>query len=104
MSTKIPQYMAAGRPLLCYGPGEVASMRFVADNECGLVIGSQAQSKLVAALRRIVQDAGLRKRLGTNAWTTARQNFGVEDVRARFRELISQAANAPRITQRPRIA
>jgi hypothetical protein len=104
MSTKIPQYMAAARPLLCYGPGEVASMRFVADNECGLVIGSQAQSKLVAALRRIVQDAGLRKRMGTNAWTTARQNFGAEDVRARFRVLISQAANAPGITQNPGIA
>ena len=104
MSTKIPQYMAAGRPLLCYGPGEVASLRFVADNECGLVIGSQDRAKLVAALRRIVQDAGLRNRLGTNARTTARQNFGAEDVRARFRDLIAQAASAPRIKEKPRMA
>ena len=41
MSTKIPQYMAAGRPLLCYGPGEVCSCRFIEENECGLVVGMQ---------------------------------------------------------------
>jgi glycosyltransferase involved in cell wall biosynthesis len=96
MSTKIPQYAAAGRPLLCYGPGEVASLRFIAENECGLVIGSQERSELIQALRRMLQDAELRNRLGRNAWTTARQKFDAAEVRGRFRSAIAQAAWGPR--------
>jgi len=92
MSTKIPQYMAAGRPIFCYGPGEVASCRFIERNECGLVIGLQNRSELVGALRRMLQDAGLRDRLGTKAWTIARQKFNAEDVRERFRKVMSLAA------------
>jgi glycosyltransferase involved in cell wall biosynthesis len=91
ISTKIPQYAASGRPLLCYGPGEVASLRFVRENECGIVVGSQDRSELLAALRRILQNAELRSRLGTNAWTTARQKFNTAEVRVHFRDVIARA-------------
>jgi hypothetical protein len=92
MSTKIPQYLTAGRPLLCYGPGEVASCRFVEKNKCGLVVGVQDQSELVAALRRILQDADLRTRLGAKAWATAKLIFDAPEVRERFRSVIAKAA------------
>jgi len=92
MSTKIPQYMAAGRPIFCYGPSEVASCSFIEENECGIVVGSQNRSELAAAMRCILQDASLRNRLGTKAWAIARQKFTSEDVRERFRDVIAQTA------------
>jgi len=92
MSTKIPQYLAAGRPLFCYGPSEVCSCRFIKENQCGVVVGSQDKSDLVAALRGMLRDTTLRRRLGENAWIIARKKFNANDVRERFRNVIAQAA------------
>jgi glycosyltransferase involved in cell wall biosynthesis len=91
ISTKIPQYMASGRPLLSYGPGEVASCCFIEKNECGLVVGVQDKSELITALRKLLQDSTLRARLGAKAWATAQQRFNAREVRERFRSVIAQA-------------
>ena len=91
MSTKIPQYLAAGRPLLCYGPSEIASCRFIKDNECGLVASSQKQSELILALRTILSDVNLRRRLARNAWIVAQQKFDTANVRSRFHGVIAHA-------------
>jgi glycosyltransferase involved in cell wall biosynthesis len=101
MSTKIPQYMAAARPILCYGPGEVASCRFIGENACGLVVGSQSKPELAAALRRLLEDQSLRKQLGENGWRVARQKFNAEDVRQRFRALVAEAAGQQGSRQTP---
>jgi glycosyltransferase involved in cell wall biosynthesis len=103
VSTKIPQYMAAGRPVFCYGPGEVASCQFVCKNQCGLVVGSQEQSALISALRLILQDAGLRRRLGKTAWETAHRKFDAATVTEKFRSVLAEAAWGTRQSESPGI-
>jgi glycosyltransferase involved in cell wall biosynthesis len=92
MSTKIPKYLAGGYLHFCFGLHEIGCYQFVEGNECGLMVDVQNRSELVAALRRILQDANLRARLGANAWATAGQRFDAPKVRERFRGVIAQAA------------
>lgn len=99
MSTKIPQYLAAGRPLLCYGPSEIASCRFIKDNECGLVASSQEQSELILTLRAILTDVNIRRRLARNAWVVAKQKFDTTNVRSRFHDVIGHAVWNSRLEQ-----
>lgn len=40
ISTKIPEYLISGRLVLGFGPAEVASMRFLSDNNIGFVVSS----------------------------------------------------------------
>lgn len=94
MSTKLPQYLAAGRPVLGHGPAEVASLRFLREQECGVVVGSQEQAELDAALRVLVTDAAARQRFAHNAWSTARERFEAGRVQQRFEQLLSEVARS----------
>jgi glycosyltransferase involved in cell wall biosynthesis len=90
ISTKIAQYTAAGRPLFCYGPGEVASLRFVERHDCGVVVGSRDKQQLKTALKRALTDLQYRRALSAKALATAQQNFETVSVRDRFRELLAK--------------
>ena len=94
VSTKIPQYMSVGRPILAYGPGEVASCQYVSASASGVVVGRQDRLDLTEALRRLSTDAGLRARLGRQAWLTALDKHNAEIVRERFRQVLADAAQA----------
>lgn len=41
ISTKIPEYLMCARPLIAFGPKEVASMKLLSNNEIGFVIDSE---------------------------------------------------------------
>ena len=56
VSTKIPQYMAAGRAILGYGPGEGASCQYIVSTGSGRVVGERDP----AALRACSRDSPLR--------------------------------------------
>jgi glycosyltransferase involved in cell wall biosynthesis len=90
ISTKIPQYLSEGRALFCYGPREVASVRFVRDHNCGVVTDSEDQLELRAALGNILQNGALRERLAANGLKVVRQEFDAMAVRERFRLLLEQ--------------
>ena len=93
ISTKIPQYAAAARPLFCYGPPEVASIRFVQENAFGLIAGSQDGSDLNEKLRRMLEDTGLRQNLAARAFAVARRDFNSNSVRQRFQAVLRSAAS-----------
>ena len=50
LSTKIPQYLAANRPVLAIGPRDVASISLVASSGAGLVVSSDSGEGLRSAL------------------------------------------------------
>lgn len=54
LSTKIPEYLALGRPLLAVGPGEIAPLRYLAGLGTALVVDSPAAGRLQAALAELV--------------------------------------------------
>jgi glycosyltransferase involved in cell wall biosynthesis len=92
VSTKIPQYMSAGRPILGYGPGEVASCRYIQDCGCGRVVGRQDSAALVRALRELASDGNLRASLGHRGWEVASQRHNADKERERFRHVLATAA------------
>jgi glycosyltransferase involved in cell wall biosynthesis len=91
--------MAAGLPVVstrCGGPED-----FVIDGETGLLAAHDAVS-VAAAIRRLVEDAALRGRLGAEAARRIRRDYAFEAVAERFwqamdRQLgaVSQAVGTP---------
>ena len=41
ISTKLPEYLVSGKPIIGFGPKEIASMRLLNDNGIGIVISSE---------------------------------------------------------------
>ncbi len=91
LSTKIPQYMATGRPILAYGPDEAASCKYVKDRGCGLVVGRQDFKELLSAARQLSQSHDVRESLGRRGWENAVQRHSTAKVREQFRIVINEA-------------
>ncbi len=69
---------ACGRALVA---SDVPGCREICrDGETGLLVAPRSAAELAVALKRLVRDAGLRRRLGTNARRLAERAFAVEIV------------------------
>lgn len=101
-STKLPLYMAAGRPVLAYGPDEGASCRYVREHGFGIVVMEPAVPRLVAAITHLCASEELRASLGRSAWKRALEEHSSSGMRARFRDVITAIAEVPRPTERKR--
>ena len=100
LSTKIPQYMAAGRAILAYGPGEVASMKHIEAVRAGVVVGQEDPQALAAAVTKLTTDAAARNELGNNGYWFARRHHAKDLVAARFVDFL-RSAGQPRQTAQP---
>ncbi len=94
VSTKIPEYMVTGRPIFGYGPGEVASLRYITATESGLVVGDRNPALLVDALRRLATDPALRAELGAHGRQTALSRHEAAGQREAFRQTLARAASS----------
>lgn len=72
MSTKIPEYMAVGRPILCVGSDKLATVDFLKTNRLGHVINNV--SELGDALMHMT-DKSYRKLLVNNARESVKSSF-----------------------------
>lgn len=97
VSTKIPQYFAAGLPVLVYGPPKIASCRYVVDNECGLGVDEKGEGALDAAIGELALNRELRERLGRSAFGIALEKHDASVEQERFRSCIESAATCGRI-------
>lgn len=91
LSTKIPQYLAAGRPILGYGPGELASMKYLDSTSAALVVPNEDQELLENEIRRLVSEASLRETMGCAGWGMALEYHNAIKERERFRTLLASA-------------
>ncbi|MCX5070031.1 glycosyl transferase family 1 [Micromonospora lupini] len=98
VSTKIPQYLASGRPILGYGPAEVASMDHIRQAGAGVIVGTNDRASLVHDIAALCGDAALRERLARNGVEFARQEHAGESVAARFAATLRAAARAGSVT------
>jgi glycosyltransferase involved in cell wall biosynthesis len=94
LSTKIPQYMSTGRPILAYGPGEVASCRYIQESACGRVVGTADQSLMTAVLRDLATNVSMRADLGRCGWDVARKRHSKAVVHDHFRNVLLEASRA----------
>ncbi|MER7442044.1 glycosyl transferase family 1 [Micromonospora avicenniae] len=92
LSTKIPQYLAAGRPVLAHGPAELASMRHLRTAGAGWIVGEDDQELLSDAIRGLRGDPALRQRLGCDGYAYAKLHHAKRRVTMRFAEHLAAAA------------
>ena len=93
MSTKIPQYFAAGRPVLGIGPADIASIAIIERSGAGVVATDPRPAALGFAVRALISDPALRASLGLVAHKWARDHFAAAPTRERFRRALATAAS-----------
>ena len=87
------EMMAAGVPMVCTELGTGTSVVNL-DGETGLVVPPRDPTALAAAVRRLIEDDGLRARLGAGAKQRARGHFSreamVDGVEAAYVEALDR--------------
>ena len=84
MSTKIPEYLSVGRPILCYGPNDVCTVSYLRENEVGFVV--ENDQELIMAINKL-QDIKTRVALGKNAIEVAKRDHLVKNVSDRVEDV-----------------
>lgn len=87
VSTKIPEYLISGRPVIAYGPQELASMKVIIQNDVGVFVSSCLEDKEIhQLLEDFVNSSAARRDAGLRAYNYARNNFLKEVVSERFKK------------------
>lgn len=93
VSTKIPQYMASGRPILAFGPSALSSVRYVERAGAGLAVGIENDiPALKQAAGQLVESPSLRESLGGRGFHVASRSHSAFVERARFMDVLLKAA------------
>lgn len=90
ISTKIPDSLASERCIFACGPPEIASIKYLKDNNCAHVVIDP--NELEKALREIIKEKALRKRYIKEARRLAETNHNQVQNVERFRKLIKDAS------------
>ncbi|AIF53697.1 glycosyltransferase [Pelosinus sp. UFO1] len=64
LSTKIPEYMSAGKPIICYAPKDIAVSKYVNKCNCGLSVSNT--DELYNGIKVLLEDDILRKEMSKN--------------------------------------
>ncbi len=78
LPTKILEYQACGKPIICCSEGEAA--RYVNLTRSGLVIKPGDSQTLAKAILRLYKNRKLLEKLGTNGWKHVSQNLTLEKI------------------------
>lgn len=80
-STKVPEYLAQGRPLLVHCPDHYYLARFVRTHDCGWVVTERSEEAILTALNDIAANAAVRERRCRNALVAAQRFAGARVAR-----------------------
>lgn len=76
MSTKISEYLSAGKPILCYAPKEIAVYKYIEQSKAGYTVCTI--DTLKNSLLELILNPHLRKILANNGIETARKRHTYE--------------------------
>ncbi len=94
ISTKLPEYLISGRPVLGFGPIEVASMKLLSDNGVGMVINSDDDDNIIEVeLNAFVGDFEKRKDLALKGYNFAVKSFNEETNSVFLMKRLSEIVN-----------
>jgi len=85
--SKTAEYLAAGVPVLVHAPSYSAVARYCSERGCGMVVDEPNEDALRVALKRLIDDAGLRLELSAKALEVARK---YHDARVIARDFMEQ--------------
>lgn len=86
ISTKVPEYLAAGRPVLAIGPDDVASVAYLRDSGSAFVLSDLEPAALDKLLSGIIIDESTRGEMASRAIQTAMANHEATSGRRRLWE------------------
>jgi glycosyltransferase involved in cell wall biosynthesis len=87
MSTKVPEFMMSGSPVLLYGPDNVAPIQYAIKEGWGYTVTERNIDILEGAIKKLVQDTKLRQRLSERAQEIARLNHDSQKISREFQEI-----------------
>jgi len=90
--SKIYEYMAAGRPILCSVGGEAAAL--VSSARCGLAVEPSNGAALAAAVETLRENPTLCREMGEQGTRCARVRFSRNSLMARYAELVEDLPSA----------
>lgn len=90
---KMGEYLASGRPILVHAPADSYVSWYFRKHGCGLVVDQNDARSLADALRELLGNRALRRRLGETALARAKADFSTEAARKAFRELVVASAD-----------
>ena len=94
VSTKMPEYLALGKPILGFGPKDVASMKVLSDNGIGVVISpDQENYQNIQDINKLLSDQQYRVRLGKLGYDYALEKFNNKKVTHDFYNKIDNLLN-----------
>ena len=88
---KMGEYLASGRPVLVHAPADSYVSWYFKKHGCGVVVDENRPEALLAGIRSIIGDGGLRDRLVEKAWQAAKRDFGLPAVRSAYWGLFDAA-------------
>lgn len=91
-ANKLPECLASGAVLLAHGPSDVATIAELAELGCGSIVSEPDEAGLVDALRALMGDPSLRRRLSESAREIAFRDMNIRDSRARLGGALRHAA------------
>jgi glycosyltransferase involved in cell wall biosynthesis len=93
LSTKIPQYLAAGRPILMYGPKGISVTEYARSSGAAVVVDETDVAAIAKAIRALAMSDELRTRLGRAGWMLAKQRHDEKAVTSSLQEFLWRCAH-----------
>ena len=72
LSTKIPQYMASGKPIFGYGPNSLASIQHIVKAKAGKTVENKSVSEVIDVLSKLIIDEKSLKKYALNGFNFAK--------------------------------
>lgn len=88
ISTKIPEYLSAGRPVLFYGPSDIGLYQYLEDNQAALL--ADTREKLDAVIAQLATDSR-QEDMVANAVNLAKKNHNSKTGRENLRRIMLEA-------------
>jgi glycosyltransferase involved in cell wall biosynthesis len=89
---KIGEYLASRRPILVHAPADSFVSWYFREHECGVVVDRSDPAMLAQEIRRIIDDADLRRKIGERARAHAESDFSLASAQPRFLKLLRSKA------------
>jgi glycosyltransferase involved in cell wall biosynthesis len=93
ISTKIPEYMQSGRCILAVGPCDVASIRYLKDNDMAMTITDSNYDQIKESLRYIMLDEQKRKQYAKKARDLAIERHSINTIKDMIYEIMVDATS-----------
>lgn len=90
--TKLPEYLAAGKPIIVYAPHDSYVSCYARERGFALVVDKPGVDKLKKAILSLLQDRRLSNRLGRMARRTAEMNHDAKKISTAFQQHFQKRA------------